>query len=71
MALDPMQIRDEGHLIAFVVDPERNLIRFACKFCGGTTEPLEVGHPLPDDFPGVPHVPSCLMLVTGNTRKAA
>jgi hypothetical protein len=73
MALDPNQTIDGGHLTAFVVDPERNLIRFACKFCGGTTEPMEVGKPLPEWFRSFPHEPGCswITVVTLPNRRAA
>jgi len=73
VAIDANTILQASHLMGFVVDAERHLVRFSCLFCGGTTEPLEVGKPLPASFTGVPHVTSCLVIAEhrGTNGKAA
>jgi len=45
------------HLITTRVD-ERHLV-FLCKYCGAMTDPLTIGEPVPDDFPGVLHDLKC------------
>lgn len=71
--MDPQLIVHTSHLTMFVVDAQQDLVRFTCKHCGATSEPIDATQPLPDSFRMLPHVPSCLFLqsVVKTVRQAA
>lgn len=76
MAIDPNLTLQIGHVMMFVVDPERELVRFSCRFCGATSEPVDATlAECPPDFTGLPHVPTCLvitdLLCVPKTERAA
>ncbi len=74
--LDPNLTMQVGHMTMFVVDPEKELVRFSCRFCGATSDPIDASTgAVPEDFRGLPHLNSCLvitdLLCVPKDRKAA